>query len=139
MINKKAQAAMEFLMTYGWAILIVLVVLAALFFLGIFNPATPNTCLISAPFNCQDVKVSAASTDNMIIGVSGVSSASVVVSGGCTVSSALTNGQTSTLTLTCTGATAGQKVSGAITGTYILAGSTLSHTIAGTYSATVEA
>jgi len=28
--NKKAQAAMEFLMTYGWAIIVVLLVLAAL-------------------------------------------------------------------------------------------------------------
>lgn len=139
MHNKKAQAAMEFLMTYGWAMLIVLVVLAALFFLGIFNPATPNTCLISAPFNCQDVKVSAAGTDNMIVGVSGVSSASVVISGGCTGSSALANGQTSNLTLTCAGVATGQKVSGAIEGTYKLAGSTLSHTITGTYSVTVEA
>jgi len=36
----KAQAAMEYLMTYGWAILIVIIVAAALYMLGIFNPAT---------------------------------------------------------------------------------------------------
>ncbi len=37
---KKAQSAMEYLMTYGWAILIVIIVAAALFALGVFNPAT---------------------------------------------------------------------------------------------------
>jgi len=45
---------MEFLMTYGWAILIVLVAIAALFFLGVFSSKTPNTCTIEAPFNCID-------------------------------------------------------------------------------------
>ncbi len=42
---KKAQAAMEYLMTYGWAILIVIIVAAALIALGIFNPATGHTAV----------------------------------------------------------------------------------------------
>ena len=37
---KKGQSAMEYLMTYGWAILIVIIVAAALYALGVFNPAT---------------------------------------------------------------------------------------------------
>jgi len=40
MKTRKAQAAMEYLMTYGWAILIVIIVAAALFALGVFNPST---------------------------------------------------------------------------------------------------
>ena len=36
----KSQSAMEYLMTYGWSILIVAVVLGALSFLGVFNPIT---------------------------------------------------------------------------------------------------
>jgi hypothetical protein len=40
MTKMKAQTAMEYLMTYGWAILIVIIVGAALYALGIFNPAT---------------------------------------------------------------------------------------------------
>jgi hypothetical protein len=36
----KGQSAMEYLMTYGWAILIVIIVAAALYALGVFNPAT---------------------------------------------------------------------------------------------------
>ncbi len=35
---KKAQAAMEYLMTYGWAIIIVIIVAAALYAMGLFSP-----------------------------------------------------------------------------------------------------
>lgn len=35
---RKGQAAMEFLMTYGWALLIVLVVIGALAYFGLLNP-----------------------------------------------------------------------------------------------------
>jgi hypothetical protein len=38
-IHRKAQSAMEYLMTYGWAILIVIVVAASFYFMGLFNPA----------------------------------------------------------------------------------------------------
>ena len=34
---RKAQAAMEYLMTYGWAILIIIVVIAALYAMGVFK------------------------------------------------------------------------------------------------------
>lgn len=34
---KKGQTAMEYLMTYGWAILIVIVVIAALYSMGVFT------------------------------------------------------------------------------------------------------
>ncbi len=37
--NLKSQSAMEYLMTYGWAILIIAIVLVALFSLGVFNSA----------------------------------------------------------------------------------------------------
>lgn len=47
---KKAQAAMEFLMTYGWAILVVLVAIGALAYFGVLNPDTmlPEKCIISS-------------------------------------------------------------------------------------------
>jgi len=53
--SAKAQSAMEYLMTYGWAILIISVVLAALFQLGVFNPMTfapkapPGACQVFRP------------------------------------------------------------------------------------------
>jgi len=36
-MRNKAQTAMEYLMTYGWAILIVIVVIAALYSMGVFT------------------------------------------------------------------------------------------------------
>jgi len=53
--SAKAQSAMEYLMTYSWAILIIAVVLAALFQLGVFNPMTfapkapPGSCQVYRP------------------------------------------------------------------------------------------
>jgi hypothetical protein len=53
--HQKAQSAMEYLMTYGWAILIIAVVLGALFQLGVFNAnnfapkAPPGACQVFRP------------------------------------------------------------------------------------------
>ena len=52
---RKLQSAMEYLMTYGWAILIIAVVLGALFQLGVFNSssfsprAPPGACQVFRP------------------------------------------------------------------------------------------
>ncbi len=51
----RLQSAMEYLMTYGWAILIIAVVLGALFQLGVFNAGTfaprapPGACQVFRP------------------------------------------------------------------------------------------
>jgi len=47
-MNKKGQAAMEFLMTYGWAILVVLVAIGALAYFGVLSPEKllPEKCVI---------------------------------------------------------------------------------------------
>ena len=53
--RQKAQSAMEYLMTYGWAILIIAIVLVAFFSLNLFNPytfspkASPGSCQILRP------------------------------------------------------------------------------------------
>ena len=47
---------MEYLMTYGWAILIIAVVLGALFALGVFSGSgiLGNACVASSGFLCQN-------------------------------------------------------------------------------------
>ena len=52
----RAQSAMEYLMTYGWAILIIAVVLGALFSLGVFSSgALLGTACVAGPgFQCQN-------------------------------------------------------------------------------------
>lgn len=51
---RKGQAAMEFLMTYGWAILAAIIVIAVLASFGVFSPSkyVPNKCILSAPLGC---------------------------------------------------------------------------------------
>lgn len=39
-MNLRGQAALEYLMTYGWALVVIIIVIAALFALGILTPAT---------------------------------------------------------------------------------------------------
>lgn len=53
--NKKGQAALEFLMTYGWAILVVLAAIGALAYFGVLNPAkfAPETCMATSGWGCQ--------------------------------------------------------------------------------------
>ncbi|MCL5239397.1 MAG: LamG domain-containing protein [Candidatus Marsarchaeota archaeon] len=59
---RKAQSAMEYLMTYGWAILIIAVVLGALFQLGVFNSGTfsprapPGACQVFRPNGPNNVQ-----------------------------------------------------------------------------------
>ncbi|MCL5106281.1 MAG: YncE family protein [Candidatus Marsarchaeota archaeon] len=53
--NRKAQSAMEYLMTYGWAILIIAVILAALDILGVFNGSAfiSSSCLSTPGYLCS--------------------------------------------------------------------------------------
>ena len=53
-MNKRGQAALEFLTSYGWAILVVLVMIGALSSFGILTPGTflPERCNIDPSFQC---------------------------------------------------------------------------------------
>jgi|GEM_PF-570216 len=57
--TKKAQAAMEFLMTYGWAILVVLVAISALAYFGVLDMKflTRNSCTLPVGLSCLDHRV----------------------------------------------------------------------------------
>jgi uncharacterized protein (UPF0333 family) len=52
---RKGQAALEFMMTYGWAILVVLAASGALAYFGVFNTTkyVPEICMASSGFSCQ--------------------------------------------------------------------------------------
>ena len=51
--KERNQSAMEYLMTYGWAILIIAIVLASLFELGVFGSVhTGTACIASVGFLC---------------------------------------------------------------------------------------
>jgi hypothetical protein len=87
-MNKKGQAAMEFLMTYGWAILVVLAAIGALAYFGVLSPDRfmPSKCMVSGGFSCTEYKM-AKNADEALQTVSfklqnnlGVDADSVVVS-----------------------------------------------------------
>ena len=67
---KKGQAALEFLMTYGWAILVVLAAIAALAYFGVLNPSkfTPDTCIASSGTGCLGKPIIGASSVLLSIG-----------------------------------------------------------------------
>ena len=84
---KKSQAAMEFLMTYGWAILVVLAAIAALAYFGVLSPEKflPEKCLIETGFTCISSKVE--SSQSTIVFSNGLGKSITVDSiqiGGCT-------------------------------------------------------
>src|SRR3989344_973929 len=70
----KAQAAMEFLMTYGWAIIVVLVVIAALAYLGILSPTKllPGKCQFQIGMLCKDVTAAGDELEIGCVSVEGV-------------------------------------------------------------------
>jgi hypothetical protein len=65
---KKAQAAMEFLMTYGWAILVVLIAIGALIYFGVTKPdrMMPEKCVLSTGSGLFCAEFSASDTDDAV-------------------------------------------------------------------------
>jgi len=53
---KRGQVALEFIMTYGWALLVVLVAIGALAFFGVLNPSKylPDKCIFTTGVTCRD-------------------------------------------------------------------------------------
>ena len=54
--TRKGQAALEFMVTYGWAILGALIVIGALSYFGVFNTQryTKDTCYFGDQIVCED-------------------------------------------------------------------------------------
>jgi len=118
----KAQSAMEYLMTYGWAILIIAVVLGALFSLGVFSGASllGTTCIASSGYLCTGLVLHGGTlsfTFGQSTGVNWVAANVFLLSGSAAPSSVpsncvdpiggLASGQTTTVTLTTPPGTCG--------------------------------
>jgi hypothetical protein len=96
-MRKKAQAAMEFLMTYGWAILVVLVAIGALAYFGVLSPSKflPQSCTIGSGISCNDFKVSTDQVQLVMRNGFGSNLDNVTVTiAGCTVSTEADGGDT---------------------------------------------
>ena len=146
--QKKGQAAMEFLMTYGWAILAAVVVIGVLAYFGVFSPGRflPSACTLNAPFGCEEFAVSVV--DGLSIVVRNGAGDPITIS-DITVSNCGSNisgitiadGSTQLVNFaTCTPALVeGAKFRGDITVTYTRSGGQLDQTSTGTITGTVAA
>jgi hypothetical protein len=127
---KKGQAAMEFLMTYGWAILVVIAAIAALAYFGVLDPARllPERCQFPAGMDCID-KASITSTSITValrnnqgfpvtvdsVNVTGCNTPVVFVGATSTTpeaipyATAVPNNEVFRVQVTCTGLTSGAK------------------------------
>ena len=67
MRGKRAQGALEFLMTYGWAFLVILIMIGALAYFGVLNPTKflPERCQFGSQMACKDYKMSNAGPINL--------------------------------------------------------------------------
>ena len=61
----KAQASLEFLMTYGWAILVVLIAITAFSFIAVVKPQTfiSERCILNLPLFCEDAHLDSTTGD----------------------------------------------------------------------------
>jgi hypothetical protein len=111
----KGQSALEYLITYGWAILVILVVLAVLWYYGIFNPskwagemATSGSAFQTSVVNTNLKATSLGLTLNNIAGsaltVNSITVTGDVTAASCAVGQNVSAGATITLP-SCTTAT----------------------------------
>ena len=145
MYEKKAQAALEFIMTYGWAILVVLVAIGALAYFGVLSPDRflPNKCTLQSGIACVDHKATSAAVDARITNSLGYDLSSITVAAGsCGTSSSpatLSNGQSATYSITCTPAlTVGSKYNAQFNITYTVTETGISHKNQGQITTRVE-
>jgi len=150
---KRAQAAMEFLMTYGWAILVVLIAIGALAYFGVLKPEKflPEKCVISTGSGlfCDEF-TSSSSADTVTLRMKNILTDSVWVdsvaldSPSCSYATAdtqITADSTTDFNMSCSGGlTSGDKIKGTVTVTYDVgasAGAGLSKTTTGQLVAVV--
>ncbi|MBN2052696.1 hypothetical protein JW756_04285 [Candidatus Woesearchaeota archaeon] len=67
--NRKAQAAFEYLTTYGWAILTAVIAVGALAYFGFLSPKNllPNTCDFGKQLECVEYQVISNGSVNLIL------------------------------------------------------------------------
>jgi len=142
---------MEFLMTYGWAILVVLVAIGALAYFGVLSPSKflPSSCTIGPGMGCDDFKVSA--TDVQLVlrnGMGDSLTATDVAISGCTDSTeadgndAWTDGEvlggSDGLTLTgCTNGNSGDRFKADVVISYTSSAG-INHSVTGDITAKIE-
>jgi len=101
MNNKKGQAALEFLTTYGWAFLVIIVAVAGLSYFGVFSfeNKIPNSCNTGAMLQCgSSYKIANVDTDTVSINLKNNEQATATITGLRIIEKSLASGTTSKCT-----------------------------------------
>jgi hypothetical protein len=111
---KKAQAAMEFLMTYGWAVLVVLAAIGALAYFGVLAPDKflPEKCTMPPGIACLDSKITTTNIEFIIQNSLGRDiTLNSISMGNCTqnYNIELDNGDSNTFNIACNSGAVGSK------------------------------
>ena len=150
-LSRRSQAALEFVMTYGWAILVVLVAIGALAYFGVLSPANflPNRCTLSAGISCDDHLVQGGAGPGGVGVVTARLTNSlgrdldtvVVKAGSCGNSGAgvvMANGASTTFTINCAASLLGSKYSGQLNVSYTVTDTSISHNNVGQLITRIE-
>jgi hypothetical protein len=111
---RKAQAAMEFLMTYGWAILVVLAAIGALAYFGVLSPEKflPEKCAFPPGIACLDAKITSTGIEMEIQNSLGRDiTVNSIGMGNCSQNFNIDfpNGESNTFTVSCSNGEIGAK------------------------------
>jgi hypothetical protein len=143
-MNRKGQAAVEFLMTYGWAILAAIIAIGVLAYFGVFSPGkfTPSASVLSSPLyaNNWQIKTTGVSIEIKNNGGDDITLGNVTIAGCGTeaTSTPLPAGGLATVVVPCT-LTNGVAFKGDVTVSYLKTGSSLSSQSTGTVAGKVTA
>jgi hypothetical protein len=94
-IKKKAQSALEFLTTYGWAFLVILIMIGALSYFGVLDPSRflPDKCLFGAGFGtCTEFTATTGGNSDILFKLINNVGANIVPYGTLNGSSVTVNG-----------------------------------------------
>jgi len=141
MFDKKGQGAMEYLMTYGWAILVVIIVGVVLSYMGVFNPGggTAKSWSGFSDVRPNDWSCKTASDELSLVLINGAGQqVTNVTIGSTTCASSLAAGKTTVCTVqagtdttgSCANVNAGERFEDQVTISYTTA-SGLSHSSTG--------
>lgn len=143
--QQKAQAAMEFLMTYGWAILVVLAAIAALAYFGVLSPEKflPEKCILQPGIACVSHKVEPAKVTLVISnGLGRTITITSIAVGSCsgTFSQQMSSGTDNTFVIggACNNGAAKEKFKADITMGYTEKDTNLTKTVYGNLNSKVE-
>ncbi|MEW5955922.1 MAG: hypothetical protein AB1626_05315, partial [Candidatus Micrarchaeota archaeon] len=89
---KRGQTALEYLVTYGWAILVIVIIAAILWYFGVFNPSKwtqEKQCGGFSSLQCMDFKVNSTGVLQIKLGnKAGVGMTNVMINNGTTTTNA---------------------------------------------------